>query len=275
MSDITSFSLDDAALRLRSDTNIDPMLGVQYSSVRAIVRDVVRLYRAHFWTLVAIYLLPVAPFTIIGAILPGETHAAVIWSSTILGFFAGTFAFAAVAVAMSDVCSGNRPGVRRSYRRIFGRRLGVVIVNTILFYLAVLPAYVPFLLTIYIPCLSIPAFILAALLSVRYMFVPIISAIEPRPGVARTFKRSAWLGSDYLLRAVGTFMCIGGAGAAIGGVVYLAFAALGKDVAWIAVNIVGAALILPPLYVAVVLQYYDLRSRKEGFRLVELPEDIV
>jgi hypothetical protein len=43
----------------------------------------------------------------------------------------------------------------------------------------------------------------------------------------------------------------------------------------IPVNLLVVPLVLPPLYIAVVLQYYDLRARKEGFRITELPEDIV
>ena len=291
MTESGSFVLDAAALRLRSDTNIDPLLTVQYNSVRAIVRDVVRLYCRHFRTFVAIYLLPVVPLTM-GAFLltkalltnsafdVARTTAAIQWVAVVLGFFASTFAFAAVAVAMSDVCSGNRPGIRRSYRRIFGRRFGVVIANTILFYLSIL-----FILIVSVAAQNLwvffPGLIVALVVLVRYMFVPVISAIEPRPGVARAFRRSAWLGLGYRSRAFATLLCIGDAGAVVAWLSYLAatyfLAPTGAmlDAIRALVEILVGLLVFPPLYIAAVLQYYDLRARKEGFRLTELPEDIV
>jgi hypothetical protein len=262
-----TFSLDDSVFRLRSDRSIDPLLAMQYSSVRSMVRDVFRLYSGHFRTLAAIYLLAVVPLAYFGMILKASGSLGAI-ASMLLPFFGGTFAFAAIAVAVSDVCSGNRPGVRRSYRRIFGVRLGVVLANTLLYYLAIL---LPMFITAVAAAAFWPLFVLVIFLTVflalRYMFVPVISAIEPRPGIHRAFARSAWLGKGYRTRAFLMFVCIGAPGLLIA---FLAHPLL-PDV----IEVFAAVLIFPPLYVAVVLQYYDLRARKEGFRLVELPEDIV
>src|ERR1041384_7978469 len=90
-----------------------------------------RIYVRHFGVLLLTIVLPTLPFDLLSlaGFLKGES-----WGigCIIVSQFAAIFAFSAVCVVGSDICVGNKPSLRRSYRRIFGAPFGYVVANSAL-----------------------------------------------------------------------------------------------------------------------------------------------
>lgn len=254
-------------LRFRSDPGLGQMTGAYYDSLRQLLWHAFRIYWRNFWTMAAIFTLPVLPFDLLTAtLLPGSL-------GFVIGFFPAMVAFSAIAIATSDVCNANRPGIRRSFRRLGGRRLAVVFTNALLVFLVI--CSVPVLISLGVTdatpsvvwscALLLSVFVYVPLMIVLLVNVPIISAVEARPGFLRAMRRSIHLGRGHYLK-VFILLCtlLTGVGVA------WAISGIHESVAYIA-----RYFFTPPFYIASVLLYYDLRARKEGYRSTELHEDII
>ena len=84
-----------------------------------IVRDSLRIYREHFGVLIAIYAVPLLPVVALSAYAVGSGSAGAAGTAEALRWGVELFPTGAVTVAVSDICLGNRPGLRSAYRIMF------------------------------------------------------------------------------------------------------------------------------------------------------------
>jgi len=273
----------------------------QFDSIYSLVKEALRIYVRYFGTFFAIYALAVLPTSIAGLALERKMAAGSLWAYP-LGIIASLLAFSAVAVATSDAAMFNRPSIVRSYRRALGRGGLTVFVNSVISCIVIsLPALIgwglvhggmtimekrfaiqlggdklsmafTFLIGVTAPAILMNTTILAVLL----MYVPIISALEMRVSSWRAIRRSVSLGRRYRMRGVAVV--------ATGVVTFLLVLALanvliqrGEQTPGMTIGIshtVVNLLVTPLFFIATILLYFDLRSRKEGYGFAELAEDI-
>lgn len=248
------------------------------------LREAVRMYLRHFLTIAAIFLIPMGLGEILVRLLHEQLLAGFVirWVTTVM-------AFGPLVYAISDVCAGNRPRIRRNYRRAGWRTLLVVsldcavatafiAVPVIAAYLIIaglislaekMPTWVVFasylggFLTIG------AAIVMMMLILIWVLYVPIIAVLEPRISPFQAIKRSRSLGQGHSKRTAAVaavivviFM--------LAGWIYTQFAASPFEL----VGILAARLLGPIPYIAATLIYYDLRARKEGYGITERPEDL-
>jgi hypothetical protein len=145
-------------------------------SAGSIIRGAFQIYFRHFSTLFLIYVLPVMPV----AVLQGEAEmigkTSLIVLSALLTLTVNYFAFGAVTVAVSDICLGNQPSIKRSYARILGKLVLLLLLTNLLQILAVAIGFV---------LLVVPGLVLILWL----VLSPSVVVLEGRSGVA-ALKRS-------------------------------------------------------------------------------------
>lgn len=269
----------------------------QFDSIYALVKEAARIYLRHYGTFFAIYALAVVPSSSVVLALEAMGGKGS-WLAIFLTLVTGIVAFSAVAVATSDVALGNRPSIARSYRRALGRRGLAVLVNSVISCVIVsLPVLVGWALVYgavqmaatklggdkavlalyFLLAVSAPAIIMNTMMgAVLVMYVPIISALEMRVNSWRAIRRSVSLGRHHRMRGVTII--------AVGVVTFLLVASLlnvlmqrGLETSRLVVggsHVVVNLLVTPMFYIAAILLYFDLRSRKEGYGFAELAEDI-
>jgi hypothetical protein len=246
-----------------------------------IVRDSLRIYRDYFGPLLLIYALPVLPVLAISAYANLAADPIVLIVVGVLDILVAAFPYGAVTLAVADICLGNRPTVAGSYGGMFGNFwryvgtyalymsmvIGGVFLGTFLG--ALLWAEVhPALGTI----VGAAVFGLTLMAAFRYAFACQICVIERR-GPVQSLRRSRQLIRGMFWRTVGLSM-------AMIALIYLLLFAVG--VAWglasVAMSLeayqalfddvvvrILTMLATPPLLIAFVLLYYDLRVRKENY----------
>jgi len=241
-------------------------------SVGSILRSSFRIYRQNFRTLFLIYCLPTLPFLVAQqeAQTAGATRLTVL--TVIVNLFVSLIAFAAITVAISDMCLGERPGVIRAYRRLGGAAIKRLAWASLL-QVAVITAG---MLVFVVP---------GIILSFRLLFTSIVATLENCRGRA-ALKRSAALGKGFHWRNFGVLAVLGATYFVLGSVLGIAIGigsvALGPDV--VATRLGGAVIrtvfglfvlsLYPLLFTAFTLMYYDLRVRKEAYDLNALAEDL-
>ena len=114
-------------------TSRAPLLGEQTAG--SLIRNVWRVYRKQFVRIRVIFVLPTYPLVVLGLVVS---------EPLVLAFDVMVYiAWGALAVAISDICLGTAPSVRRSYSRVLRRRtwvklLTVALLTTLLVYLGLL-----------------------------------------------------------------------------------------------------------------------------------------
>jgi hypothetical protein len=217
-------------------------------------------------TLFAIYVVPLIPVYALELILkPPEGFSLAGNVLNFLDVLITNFASYPATVAVSEYCLGIKPSFQRSYARAFvapGRLLGTFLLSSFLIGAGVILFVIP-----------------GVILSVWYMFAGPVVVLEALGGMA-ALKRSRELGRGFYLRNFGigivTFLI-----PAVPTFIFLlalayGFELLGKEYhAWgdVLSSLVQAAFI-PADLAALVLIYYDMRARKEGYGAMQLAEDI-
>ncbi len=239
-------------------------------SVGEVIDGSVRIYLHNFGTFFLIYLLPVivAEIYVLSSTDPAGTVTFHGVASNIVKFAAVMFASAAITVAVSDACLGQKPGVARSYRRLFD-----VIGKFLLTYLLLMVLFI-----VAFALLVVPGLIAIAL----FLFATIVVILERRQGM-EALKRSMALGKGYYWRNMGILLLT--VIMVFVGQVILFFVAgsliyMFDDVdrpgffAQLLVALISNALGPIPL-IATVLLYYDVRVRKENYDTAALAQDLV
>ena len=232
-----------------------------------VFRNAARLYLGHFRVFFLAYLIPMAPIVFLATgCIDGDhpTRA----SLPMLGLWTALAYVMTIPVMaiISDICLGNAPGVRRSYRYIFGRMSGTVVPALLVVGLLTAAGFA---------LLVIPGLFVMT----RLMMVAPAVVLERRPMVA-AFKRSMDLGRGYYARNLFVAL-LAYALTMVGGTVLTMTVTLlltkGAGLSWNVSLRAGelAALIFGPFSPAViVLIYYDMRARKEAYDSAKLAEDL-
>jgi len=240
---------------------------VQYT-VGSIFRDAFKIYFGHFGTLFFMYFLPAFPAVLIQQEAEKSGNAVLIILTVLLSLIVGGFAYAATTIAVSDVCIGNAPSIKRSYDKILSKIMLQLLVMNILEILAVGVGLV---------LLVVPGVVLFVWL---FLSGPVV-VLEGRSAIA-ALKRSKQLGDGSHWRNCGFFLLL----FIILLVYYLLIFAviLGVFVfrfpnlinTWIPLAAMDVPMLLffPFIYIFSVLIYYDRRVRKEGYDAKALAEDL-
>lgn len=232
-----------------------------------LIKDSFAVYFKNLVSIFLIYFIPVFPLATWHnyANLVEEPVQQV--ATTLLVLFISVFLAAAMTVAVSDICLGNKPSLKRSYKAVFGAILGKYLWTYLLVILIMLAG----LLLLVIPLFFFIAF---------YMFALTVVILEKSSGKA-ALARSKELGKGYYVRNVLVTMVIG---ILVGLVAWiLIFATLFPLIEILedpnplllsAVSAIIEHLLTPVQLIAVVVLYYDLRVRKEAYDSTTLTQDL-
>lgn len=278
------YASEDFVLKLPADLPEDGApRPVHYESTIDVFNQALKIYGRYFFTIASIFLLPLFA----GELLAQAAHIgkqfavelAIRWITTVI-------AFAPLVHAVSDICIGNRPRLRRSYKRAGWRALLRVTAACALATLLITsPLFIGLLITSALAALlgkslmfgavlaGAAALIAAIFLSVRMfiwvLFVPVIIVVEPRVQLRRVIKRSRLLGSGFTDRTAVVIVIIALI-LVLASLLHQTLTLVGTEV----LGIVFDRLLWPVPCIAITLIYYDLRARKEGYGIVERPEDL-
>jgi len=289
-----TYVLDETTLVLPSDLPEEGTARpVRYGSTLAVFVQALTLYRRYFVTFAAIFLFPmligevfVRAVRILG---PDEPTTAVRVIEFALQWVATVVAFAPLVYAVSDVCVGNQPGLRRSYQRVelrtFAAVTAVCALATLLILapfaiggaLAALILWIDFesagvgtcLFVPHIVAITVTAVVISIPIFTSVLYVPVIVVVERGVGIRDAFRRSRWLSRGYTLRTA-TVIVIVVLILLLSGTIYQTLSEKRVEV----LGVLFAKLLGPVPYIAATLIYYDLRARKEGYGIAERPEDL-
>jgi len=310
-----TYASDDFVLTLPADLPEEgEVRPVRYGTTPEVFWQALRIYRQYFPTIAAIFMIPICIGELLTLMIRHRVTMESVTSWVTLPFgspndasetafvlvrlaelvvrwIATVVAFAPLVHAISDVCIGNRPRLRRSYQRVGWRTfvsvtgacaLATLLIATPLLIAGLLTASVVQMdttaqgtlscfLTLGMLGVAGAALIISFRLFVTVLYVPIIVVVEPRVRLTQAIRRSRWLGRGYLKRTAAVVAIITGI-LLLAGAIYRLFSGHG---AIEAVGIILARLLGPIPYIAATLIYYDLRARKEGYGVAERPEDLL
>jgi hypothetical protein len=240
---------------------------VKELTIREIIADTLYIYGKHFPLLFLICLVPFGPFEILESIGISTQNSWLLVMSNVLYLFAGgVFAYGAMTVAVSDICLGNRPSLKRSYSaigRVPWKYLGAYLLMTVIvgagLYLLILPGILVGALLVF----TLPAVIIE------------------RKGSIAALKRSLALGKGFYWHNLGvltlaTLITLVVAFVA-STVIYIAAVLAGaraEDFATSLLMSLGSILAAPLLQIPLILLYYDMRVRKEFFDGAALAQEM-
>jgi hypothetical protein len=241
-------------------------------SVGSIIRSSFRIFSKHYPILFVVYTLPTFPAVVLQQEAQHAGNIELMLVGVFFNILLGFFAFAAITVAISDICLGDRPSVIRAYRRILGPTAWKLLWSNLLQMFAIGAG----MLLLIVPGL---------VLMIRLLFTPAAVVLENQSGAA-ALKRSANLGKGYHWRNAGVVVVWFSITIMAYLILVLLFTAIGAllgiDIKqgfehWgfrtgLAVLIMG--LLYPLIFIGIILLYYDLRVRKEAYDVRALAEDL-
>src|SRR5262249_50437638 len=264
LSSAASFASTDAGIGL--DRAAWGARFLQPQTVGSTIRNSVSIYLRYWPTICLIYILPLLPLGVLQEMLSRQGHRGWAAVCSLTQLLLGILVGAALIVAVSDICLGLKPNLRRAYRRGFGNgRLLKTYFTLLLFLLGG------------ILLLVVPGLVLM----VWYMFALPATVLEQFSGRA-ALRRSRELGRGFCWRNIGVLLVNG---LFVGFTLLVAIILLAiVDYFTIGTNrpvlegVLGAALgiaVLGPLTsIPLILLYYDMRARKEGYGAAQLVEDL-
>jgi hypothetical protein len=242
-----------------------------------ILRDAANIYRQHFITLLLIFVLPNIPyfafehFRNLGTedIVNPFTWSELMSPESVLGLALFSLPTLAMVVAVSDICLGRRPTVRRSYGRLLRKDFALVFLT---YFTGTLLGTAGLVLFV------VPGLIVLAIV----FFVGEVGILEGRVGLDAA-RRSYALGKGFLMRNLAVLILVVFVmllyALIVGWLVELAAEAwLGLDPSDLLVASVTPLLesLLSPLWgISITLMYYDMRVRKEHYDTAALAQDLM
>jgi hypothetical protein len=262
-------------------TRRDRPVPLRQMGIGELIDAAVRLYRLEWKVLMAIVAFIVVPVTFlelwatqvaVGQIGPttsedvfGRAVALAVAFAAIQLLIVQPFLVAAVARAAADVYLGESISIGGTYRYAL-RRLPAILWITLLTTIATLLGFV---------LLIVPG----VLALVRLAFAPAALVVEGHRGMGAV-RRSWRLTAGFFWRTLGTLLLSGLIVAIVSGIIgipgELALQALGPG-AWpisALVNALATVLVTPFGMLVVVLLYFDLRIRKEGFDIEMMAREL-
>lgn len=239
---------------------------VKESTVGEIIGDTFRLYFRNLLPLFLISLVPALPFDLLVAIGTSTQNVGLTVVGQALALAADVFVYGAITVAVSDICVGNRPTLKRSFSaigRVLGRYLGTYALTMLIFLIG-------------LALLVVPGLVAAVLL----MFTLPVAVIERKRPIA-AITRSIALGKGFYWRNFGVQMlallvAIAAFGLLIA-VVAMAAVVLGVEPEGFGFSLlmsVASDFATPLMQIPLVLLYYDMRVRKEFFDGAALSQEM-
>lgn len=244
---------------------------VRELSIGDIVRSSVRLYGKCFVPSFLSYLIPELPGVALQ--LYGTIHhsTAILVVGFLLLMFGGYFAYTGIILCISDACVGNTPSFARSFARgliTFGNLTVTSLLQGVIVVAGVLALIIP-----------------GVIFVLWFLYSPMAVILEGRTGWP-ALKRSKDLAKGFNMRNFGVLL-LGNllllpayfVGFIVLGIVDYALARSGMDQDMVkAIGGLGGALLsvvlYPLVFVLLVLTYYDLRARKEGYDSVSLEAEL-
>jgi len=240
-------------------------------------------YRKHVLLMLLVCSLPMLPIIVSSALSISPATSMKVPSLLFLMADIGGHVLArfATALVMMDICMGNRPSAWRSYRRIFRRFSGrLLLLILCITFINLLPHLVG---SVFKGASSRAGFLLLAMAVWLVVTVALytwgllwaVALVAEDVSVKQALKRSVQLGKGRFLRNFAIFW----------GTAFVLFLPalvanvvkqLMPEVVWAfpVIIIVFSALVLPLGRIAIVLIYLDMRAQKESFDLELLSQDL-
>lgn len=238
---------------------------VHEHTVGSILRSAFKIYGNNFGTIFITYTLPILPFVILTQEAKVAGNIGLLLMGALGNLVVTIFAYGAITVTVSDICLGNQPGFVRSYKRLFGKLFGSVLFTNILQFLVIMGG----LLLLVIPGLVAIIWLL---------FTPAVVILERTSGIS-ALKRSKSLGDGFHWKNAGVLLLLLAVlyllALVVGGIFGLLLPGLLDHWSFRAVMAVfQEGLFTPILLIGLVLMYYNLRVRKEGYDSDVLAEEL-
>lgn len=232
-----------------------------------IIGDSIRLYVQNLPVIFVIYGLPLFPLIVIEAAAAASHDEATNLAALAVETVISMFTLGAVTFAVSDICLGNRPSIRRSYAALFR-----VFWPYLLTYLLVVTATLVGLVLLVVP----------GLIAMMLLLFCLQVAIIERRGPIESCKRSIQLGKGYYWRNFGVLLlaillagvAILAIGMTLGIIAVVADSDPESFIFNLLVGVLGS-LAAPLLQIPAILLYYDMRARKEHFDGAALAQELM
>lgn len=268
---------------------------LQEQTIAEIVKNALSIYRRYFWKFFLSYFLLIFLSTLLGFAgyaLLGDSPFTGILVYFAVWFVGSCVASLIVIVVVSDICLGELPNLKRAWKHLSFRLVGKIVITNLLFYVIFLAVMLlgsvlmGLLLQSRLPgwgyyvYAALMILVFFALIS-WFLFVPTILVVENRWGF-RAMKRSITLGYGYHLRNYVIVCIMFGLVTLVPIILYIIaylFSLLihsedlGPLLGICSYYLVGF-LIQPLGLIYIVLLYYDIRVRKEGYDASALTEDL-
>ncbi|PPK73935.1 hypothetical protein B0F87_11346 [Methylobacter tundripaludum] len=242
-------------------------------SAGMIIRNSVGIYLTNFKALFLIYCLPVLPFMLLEAYSKTNGQVRMVIIAAVIKILVSILVFLPMTVAVSDISLGNRPTIGRSYRCIFSKSVGSFFITYLLLVIVIAVGFI---------FLVVPGLLFLIWYALTFQVV-----LLERLSGWKALKRSKELGVGFYWRNYGVLfltniicfifimiltMSLGGASGYLGGTFFPDFKTflVFLEFVWGAIGLVAA----PPMLIAPVLIYYDMRARKEAYDINTLAEDL-
>lgn len=263
---------------------------LQEQTIAEVVKNALQIYRTYFRKFFFSYFLLLLPATLLGIagmVIFGDNFLLGFAVYEAVGFVAAGVASLIVMVVVSDICLGELPSVKRAWKHIsVFLVVKLLLTNLLVYSLFLILGLIGLALAIFLDKLPTPAFayiffvlflmlLLPALVS-WFLFVPAIVVLENRWGF-RAMKRSVTLGYDYHLRNFVIVCLMFGIVTLVPLILYVVSLFTGNE--WAPVlgfflYYITGFLIQPLGLIYIILLYYDIRVRKEGYDSAALAEDL-
>jgi len=260
-----------------------------------IIKNALTIYTDYFSTFFTAFFLPVISWILLYivlfitlAVMGNESMmSAFVLLWTVISVFVWLVAVVSITVIVSDICVGNSPiGVWQSFRVITPALLGKLSLSYILYFLLMVALYSGALYLGSLLAPLMPRWALAGglILAVFFIFIavvlpmffPSIIVLEGRWGF-NALARSVRLGRGFYLRNLGIlllfFTCFIAGSMLLRLVVGVMPPPISLMIGLVAVAVVYLTFVCFPI-ICVVLMYYDMRVRKEGYDAAALAEDL-
>jgi hypothetical protein len=234
---------------------------VKEQSAGELLRNAASIYLGHWSAIVLPYLILVLPLNLVQwrATLDGNTT--LVWLTIIANLPFAFLAYGAIVVSISEACLGSTPSAIRSLRKaltgMFWRLAVVSLLQTVVFLVGLVLLVIPGLL-----------------FAVWFAFAPVAVVLDEASGTG-ALKRSKELATGHHWRTAGVLALLVVVFAALGGILGGIMGAIEVTLeAYTLVLTLLQLLLYPTIMVVLVLMYYDLRVRKEGYNMAALEQDL-
>jgi hypothetical protein len=264
---------------------------LQEQTIAEIVKNALSIYWRYFWKFFLSYFLLIFVATLLGFagyLIFGDSPFTGIFVYLAVWFVSSCVASLIVIIVVSDICLGELPNLKRAWKHLSFRLIGKIVITNLLFYVIFLAVMLLGILLVglllqsrlpgwgYYVYAALMVLVFFALIS-WFLFVPTILVVENRWGFS-AMKRSITLGYGYHLRNYVIVCLMFGLVTLLPLTLYIVSLLIDSErwgplLGMVLYYIIGF-LIQPLGLIYIVLLYYDIRVRKEGYDASALTEDL-